>query len=180
MARPLDSLLRRWHRMLGLRVQSPPSWYKDRVREELRERRTARTCVQTLSETSDVFFSIMRARYDGFPVRTLPPFVASRHTMVYAYMLGKYSLRWGFYRVVAILCRARHSVCEVVNPGKDDNLRQVALRHQIDPEVFTRVGRKTLDITSLEPAGRRRFFEGVKRLASSLGHYRQAWRKWKI
>ncbi|KAF8878148.1 hypothetical protein CPB85DRAFT_189020 [Mucidula mucida] len=149
--RLLDSFLRRWHRMLGLRIQSPPSWYKDRVREELRERRTATTRIHTLSETSDVFFSILRARYDGFPVRTLPPFVAYRHTMVYAYMLGKYTLRWGFYRVVAVLCRAPSVVCEVVNPGKDDNLRQVALRHQIDPEVFKRMGRRVRMIWPLLP-----------------------------
>ncbi|KAJ3716236.1 hypothetical protein DFJ43DRAFT_1006962 [Lentinula guzmanii] len=153
MLRPLNSLLRRWHRMLGLQRQSPPSWYKDRLREELRERRSAKTSLHKLSETSDVFFAIIRANYDGFIVRKIPPFVASRHSLVYAYMLGKYTLRWGFYRTAAILCKAPRcdSVREVVNPGKDSKLHEVALRHQIDPEKFKRVGRKLRRVWPLLP-----------------------------
>ena len=56
-----EALLGRWHRMLGLSRQSPP-WYRDRLREELQEHRTANTPWQKLSEASDVFFSISRAR----------------------------------------------------------------------------------------------------------------------
>ncbi|KAE9405459.1 hypothetical protein BT96DRAFT_1064042 [Gymnopus androsaceus JB14] len=57
-------------------------------------------------------FAIIQVHYDGFSVRNVPP-VASRHILVYAYMLGKYTLRWGFYRTAAILCRAPncHSAC---------------------------------------------------------------------
>lgn len=152
MARPLSALLRRWHKMLGLQLQSPPSWYKDRLREELGERRMALTRLQKLSETSDVFFAIIRAHHDGFPVRKIPPFAPFRHTLVYAYMLGKYTLRWGFYRTAAILCRAPyHSVREVVNPSKDEKLHVVALRHHIDPEVFKRVGRRLRRVWPLLP-----------------------------
>ena len=134
-------LLRRWHKMLGLSLQSPRSWYRDRVREELLERRAAKTPMQKLSETSDVFFSISRARCDGFPVRELPHFTASRHALVYAYMLMKYTSRWKFYRTVATLCSAPHysQVCEVVNPSKDHKLEEVACRHQIDPVLFKRI-----------------------------------------
>ncbi|KAE9394017.1 hypothetical protein BT96DRAFT_923771 [Gymnopus androsaceus JB14] len=128
--------------MLGLQLQSPPSWYRDRLREEFVERRMASTRLQKLSETSDVFFAIIRAHYDGFPVRNIPP-LASRHILVYAYMLGKYTLRWGFYRTAAILCRAPncHSVSFIV----------VALRHQIDPEEFKQVGRKLRRVWPLLP-----------------------------
>lgn len=87
--------------MLRLTPQSPPSWYRDRVREELQERRAANTRWRRLSETSDVFFSISRAMYDGFPVRDLPPFLAPRNVPVYIYMIVKYTLRWKFYRVAA-------------------------------------------------------------------------------
>lgn len=148
-----DALMRRWHRMLGLSRQSPPSWYRDRLREELRERRTANTPWQKLSETSDVFFSISRAQYDGFSVRKLPPFVASRHILVYAYMLAKYTLRWKFYRTAAILCHAPHYdlVREVVNPSKDHKLDEVASRHQIDPVEFKRVGRQLRRVWPLLP-----------------------------
>jgi hypothetical protein len=138
-----DTLLRRWHGMLGLRRQSPPSWYQDRLEEEIREVVAAKTQVEKLSETSDVLFSIIRARYDGFPVQEPSLFVNYRHILVYMYMLGKFTLRWQFYRTAAYLCRAPHyhSVHEVVNPGRDHKLREVASRHQIGPEKFERVGR---------------------------------------
>lgn len=153
MQRGLDKLLRRWHRMLGLSLQSPPSWYKDRLREELYERRTATGALQRLSETSDVYFSIIRARYDGFPLRTLPPFRVSQHASAYAYMVAKYSSRWGFYRTAALLCRSPQygSMCEVVNPAKDRKLDEVAARHQIDPEKFKRVGRRLRKVWPLFP-----------------------------
>lgn len=137
-------LLRRWHEMLGLPRQSPPTWYRDRLREELRERSAATTRWQRLSETSDVFFSISRAQHDGFPVGKLPPLTNPRHTPVYVYMLAKYTLRWQFYRMAALLCCAPcyTSVREVVNPSKDCKLEDVASRHQIDPVTFKRVGGK--------------------------------------
>jgi hypothetical protein len=62
--------------MFGLQRQSPRSWYRERIREELRERQTANTLWQKLSEASDVFFSISRAHHDGYPVRKLPAFVS--------------------------------------------------------------------------------------------------------
>ena len=136
--------LRRWHGKLGLPRHSSPSWYRDRLREELRERRSAKTPWQKLSETSDVFFSSSRAQYDGSAVRKIPSVVAFRHIPVYVYMVLKYTLRWGFYQMVAILCNAPHYelVREVVNPSKDCNLDKVASRHQIDPMEFRRVGRQ--------------------------------------
>jgi hypothetical protein len=141
--RPTTSiLLRRWHRMLGLPNQSPPSWYRDRLREELSERRAATTRWQRLSETSDVVFSISRALHDGFPVGRLPPIYRWRNFPVYLYMVAKYTLRWAFYRVLARLCRApRYDlVCEVINPNKDHKLEEVAFRHHIDLVAFKDVG----------------------------------------
>ena len=139
--------------MLNLSRQSPSSWYRDRLREELLEHRVARTPLQKLSEASDVFFSISRAQYDGFPVRKLPPFVASRHVIVYAYMLAKFTLRWKFYRRVAVMCNVSHYdlVREVVNPSKDRKLEEVALRHRIDPAEFQRVGRHLRHVWPLLP-----------------------------
>jgi hypothetical protein len=143
-------LLNRWYGMLGLARQSPKSWYRDRIREELRERHTANTPWQKLSETSDVFFSISRAQYDGVPVRKLPVFVP-RHVPVYAYMFVKYTLRWKFYRTAAALCQAPQYelVCEVVNPSKDHKLDEVAFRHQIDPVKFQRVTRRLRQVWPL-------------------------------
>ncbi|KAK7179211.1 uncharacterized protein CC84DRAFT_1234334 [Paraphaeosphaeria sporulosa] len=129
-------LLRRWHRMLGLPRQSPPRWYRDRLREELYERRSATTHWGKVSETSDVLFSISRALYDGVPTRQLP--ALSRHIPAYMYMVAKYTLRWKFYRVAGGMCHApcRESIREVINPDRDHKLLEVALRHDIDPVSF--------------------------------------------
>jgi hypothetical protein len=148
-----DALLHRWHGMLSLSRNSP-SWYHDRYREELLELGDTKTPLLKLSETSDVFFSVSRAKYDGFPVGELPKFRVS-HGVVYMYMLGKYTLRWGFYRVPARLCGLRGKILEgmreVVNPGKDSKLGEVAARHQIDPVVFERVGRRLRWVWPLMP-----------------------------
>lgn len=131
-------LLRRWYGMLGLPWQSPLSWYWDRLREELRERRTATTPWQRISETSDVLFSISRAGFDGFPIRRLPSITSPSHVLVYAYMLAKYTSRWTFYKVAAMFCRAPqyNLVREVVNPTRDHKLDEVASPHRIDREQF--------------------------------------------
>lgn len=130
--------------MLGLRQYSSSSWYQDRLQEEIQELATAETRIEKLSETSDVLFTIIRARLDGFPVQEPRLIVNYRHVLVYMYMLEKYTLRWQFYQTAVYLCNAPHyrSVCEVFNPGKDTKLGGVASRHQIDPEGFERVGRR--------------------------------------
>ncbi|TVY78187.1 hypothetical protein LSUE1_G006645, partial [Lachnellula suecica] len=141
MRRIADTFLRRWHKMLGLQHQSPP-WYRARLQEEQQEVLEAKTYTEKLSETSDVYFTIIRAKYDGFPIEDLQPFVATRDTPIYAYMLGKYTLRWGFYRTASWLCGAPRywEVSEVVNPTKGWKLRVVAARHLMDPVEFEKVG----------------------------------------
>ena len=148
-----DKLLNQWHGLLGLSRQTPPSWYRDRLREELREHRTAKTCLQKLSEASDVFFSSSRAQYDGFPIRRLPATATLRHVLVYAYMLVKFTSRWKFYRTAALICRIPHrdGVREVVNPGRDEKLGEVASRHQIDPVKFKKIGRQLRRVWPLLP-----------------------------
>ncbi|KAK7928624.1 hypothetical protein PG985_005622 [Apiospora marii] len=140
--------------MLGL-VRHSPSWYRDRLREELYERRAAHTSWRKLSETADVLFCISRAHYDGFPVRNAPlPSVATCYgRFLYTYMLAKYTSRWMFYRAVAISCGATQHDCvrEVVNPSKDKKLNEVALRHQLDPIKFKRVARQLRRVWPLLP-----------------------------
>ena len=73
--------------------------------------------------------------------------------LVYAYMVPKFSLRWTFYWVTAYFCDAPNykDVREVVNPSKDQNLEEVALRHQIDPATFKLVGRRLRHVWPLFP-----------------------------
>lgn len=98
----------------------------------------------------------MRARFDGFPVREVPTSFSARHALVYAYMVGKVTSRWGFYRMLAWLCGgggggAVHPVNEVVNPGKDEKLGVVARRHHFEEARFVRVGRRLRRVWPLFP-----------------------------
>ena len=148
-----DILLKRWLGMLSLSRQSPPSWYRDRLREELQERRNAKTAWQKLSETSDIYFSSCRAHYDGFPIRKLPPLLTHHGVLVHAYMLAKYTLRWQFFRTVATLCNVSRygSIREVVNPAKNHKLEEVASRYQIDPLEFKKISHRLLRVWPLLP-----------------------------
>jgi hypothetical protein len=148
-----DTILIRWHKVLGLQRQAPASWHRARLREELLERRLAPTRIARVGETSDVLFSVSRAAYDGFPIRTRRTLVLSRTGFAYAYMFAKYTSRWGFYRVLARLCRrpAPRAVREVVNPSKDAKLGEVAVRNGMDPAAFTKVGRRLRLVWPLLP-----------------------------
>ncbi|KAI0969475.1 hypothetical protein F4678DRAFT_481075 [Xylaria arbuscula] len=145
-------ILNKWHKLLNLPRQSPRSWHCDRFREELVELHDAKTRLEKLSEASDVFFALSRAKYDGFPITDMPAF-RIHHIAIYGYMLAKYTSRWAFYRVLALLCTApSHStVREVVNPSKDSKLEVVARRHSIDPEKFVSIGRQLRRVWPLPP-----------------------------
>ena len=145
-------ILQKWYHMLNLPRQSQRSWHLERYREELAELDGARTRLEKLSESSDVFFAISRAQHDGFPITDLPSF-HTRHIAIYAYMLAKYTSRWAFYQVLAFLCKApsRSTVREVVNPSKDEKLEAVALRHNIDPTKFISTGHRLRRVWLLPP-----------------------------
>ncbi|KAM3428281.1 hypothetical protein NHJ13734_008656 [Beauveria thailandica] len=137
----LRLILMRWHSCLGLARQRP-SWYRDRLREELQERREAVTRLQQLSETADVFYILSRAAHDGYPLQSVPPPLRPmRRVLVYAYMILKYTSRWLFYRAAAVACRSANAseVREVINPAKKNKIGEVASRHGLDPVEFERV-----------------------------------------
>ena len=119
----------------------------------MQEQLAAETPLEKLSETSDVYFTIHRARYDGCTMGPLPPGTKGNLILVYAYMVAKFTLRWSFYRTVGFLCTAPWSrpVREVVNPSKDEKLGKVAARHQIDPVKFKRVGGRVRRVWPLLP-----------------------------
>lgn len=75
--------------------------------------------------------------------------------MVYAYMFGKYSGRWVFYRVVAWACGgikgAWRGVNEVINPARNHKLRAVARRHGMDEVKFEKVAKRLLKVWPLLP-----------------------------
>ena len=68
-------------------------------------------------------------------------------------MFAKYTSRWGFYRMAALLCGAPDAatVREVVNPAKDSKLDEVAVRHGMNPVAFRRVGRTLRCVWPLLP-----------------------------
>ncbi|RDW76540.1 uncharacterized protein DSM5745_06532 [Aspergillus mulundensis] len=152
----LNPILRTWHRTLRLTRQPSASWHRARIAEELKERRVARNQLEKLSETSDVLFSISRARHDGFAIR-LRPSVFS-HPLAYGHMLAKFTSWWGFYRAAASLSGAQwpRNVREVVSPAREAKLDEVAARHGIDAVRFNavrfrKISRRMLRIWPLLP-----------------------------
>ncbi|KLU81062.1 hypothetical protein MAPG_00157 [Magnaporthiopsis poae ATCC 64411] len=148
--RVVRALLGRWHSYLALPRQTPASWHQDRLKEELRELREARTLAEAISEASDVVFTISRAEHEGFGndsistsnfLGRLPTFWAAA---VILYMLYKFTMRWSFYRVTAYACGLRgeqlDAVRDVINPAKLDKMDNVARRHGLEPSKFRRVG----------------------------------------
>lgn len=144
-----EFVLYRWHKFLNLQRQSPRSWHEDRFREEIEEFHNAATRLEKISEASDVFFALSRAKYDGFSIGDIPSLGPS-NTLIYGYMLAKFTSRWAFYRALACLCGA-HPVREVVNPTKDEKLETVARRHNINPERFKSTGRRLRRVWPLLP-----------------------------
>lgn len=68
-------------------------------------------------------------------------------------MIGKFTLRWGFYRTAGLLCGVPRSrpICEVVNPAKVSKLDAVASRHPVDPVKFRRVAIRLRRVWPLLP-----------------------------
>jgi hypothetical protein len=126
--------MRNWHSMLRL-PKYHRKWYRDRLYEELRERRTAKTKIELLSETSDVIYILQRAYYDGFPLRSLK----QHHSLAMMYMVLKYTSRWSFYRVCGFLANAHSPIREVINPKKDKKLLEIASRSDVDPKKFMKI-----------------------------------------
>lgn len=86
-----------------------------------------------------------RAQYDGSTVRTLPLFVTPHHVHhIHIYANKVHHTLEVLPNSRAIICNApdRDSVREVVNPGKVQKLEEVVSRHEVDPVVFKRVGRR--------------------------------------
>ena len=117
------------------------NYHQDRSHEEILELQAATTYVEKLSEASDVLFSDIRAKHDGFTLEEVPQSVVPCGALTYAYMVGKFRLRWMFYRITAFFCGIPHhrSVNEVVNSGKNHKPEGVAIRHNIDPVLFRKV-----------------------------------------
>lgn len=147
-----QTMVRLWLKMLNLPRQSQASWHRDRLREELQELRHAKTTLARLSESSDILFSITRAQYDGFAPRRIP-FSAYQITPICAYMLAKFTSRWLFFKVAALMCKENHwkSIREVVNPSKENKVVYVAFRHRIDPKEFQRISCELRRIWPLFP-----------------------------
>ena len=145
--------LTRWHQILGLKRYSSRTWHVERLREEREELRLAPTAILQVSEKSDVYFTISRAKCEGNMINELPAVTTWRRALVYAYMFSKFTSRKAFFRVVARLHggRRQHRVREVVNPKMDSKLRVVAERHRLDTDKFVRIGQRLRYVWPLLP-----------------------------
>lgn len=127
-------LIHAWHDALGMRPHDE-AWHQGDIADELRELQEARGLLHRWSELSDVAYTYTRAHWDGF--RAIKrPIKFSLFFFGLLYMFPKYTLRWWFYRVAGRRTDPHARIHEVRNPRKEEKLRHIAEKNQIDPERF--------------------------------------------
>jgi hypothetical protein len=153
--RVLNAFLGYLHRTFRLPRESPRSWHKGRLNEELQELREAGTLVETIIEATDVLFTISRAARSGYAMddrATISDFLdcLPLHWAAVAvvYMVGKFTLRRGFYLAAAYAYGLRgqrlREVRWVINLAKNAKLDKVAGHHGLDRDRFRRVAGRVL------------------------------------
>jgi hypothetical protein len=118
-------------------------WHQADVLDELREFEEAEGLVNKWSELSDVVYTYTRAHWSGhtdieFPLNKINFYVGL------LYMFPKYSLRYGFYRVLGRKFDKNIKMTEVRNPKKIEKLKIIAQKHNIDEEKFIQEAKKLM------------------------------------
>lgn len=126
-------LTRYWHTMLDMSKKSL-DWHKNDIADELKELEESTGLINYWSELSDVAYTYTRAKWSGHkikrPIKIIPFFIGL------IYMFPKYTLRWYFYYSVGKKFDKKLKITEVRNPKKSHKLREIAIRWNLDPELF--------------------------------------------
>lgn len=87
------------------------------------------------SELSDVAYTYTRAHWSGH-TEIEYPLSKTNFYVGLLYMFPKYSLRYGFYRVLGRKIDKNVKITEVRNPKKLEKLEHIAKKYNLDPEIF--------------------------------------------
>ena len=138
----MRKIINKWHSVLDM-PKKDYDWHQADVLDELREFEEAEGLVNKWSELSDVVYTYTRAHWSGhtdieFPLNKINFYVGL------LYMFPKYSLRYGFYRVLGRKFDKNIKMTEVRNPKKIEKLKIIAQKHNIDEEKFIQEAKKLM------------------------------------
>lgn len=125
---------RLWHSLLDMRKHDA-DWHRQDIADELRELKEARDFWSRWSETSDVVYTVTRARWSGHKSFAWP-LEGWKFWWGAAYMFPKYTSRWLFFYMLGKKLGAKQKVTAVRNPKKVHKLRDVAAQFGIDSKSF--------------------------------------------
>jgi hypothetical protein len=118
-------------------------WHQADILEELREFKEAKGLINRWSELSDVVYTYTRAHWSGH-TEILYPLNKKYFYVGLLYMFPKYSLRYGFYRVLGKQIDKKAKLKEVRNPKKIEKLEHIAKKYNLDPEEFKKEADKLM------------------------------------
>jgi len=95
------------------------------------------------SELSDVAYTYTRAHWSGHTDIKFP-LSKTNFYIGLLYMFPKYSLRYGFYRVLGRKIDKNAKLKEVRNPKKIEKLKFIASKYNLDPDKFTEEAKKLI------------------------------------
>lgn len=136
------NIINKWHSYLNMPKNSI-EWHKQDIEYELQELKEANGLIYKWSEVSDVVYTYTRAKWSGhkeleFPLR--------KHYFYIGlfYMFPKYTLRWKFFRKIGKSFDKNINITEVRNPRKVHKLENIALKYNLDKDLFKEKSEKLL------------------------------------
>ncbi len=120
--------------MLGM-PKYDEAWHQQDLHDELSEYREAEGWLDRWSELSDVAYTHSRAHWSGHSNIAFP-FSRFQFVVGVVYMIPKYTLRWGFFRVLGHRFDSRLQISEVRNPRKLEKLDAIAKKYRLQSDAF--------------------------------------------
>lgn len=134
-------LISYWHTILNMPKESL-AWHQNDIADELKELREAKGLIHYWSELSDVVYTYTRARWSGHKIQR--PINLGLFSIGLIYMFPKYTLRWYFYYSIGKKFDKKLKITEVRNPEKSHKLKEIALRNNLNPELFEKIAKERM------------------------------------
>ena len=128
------NLIHKWHSYLDMQ-KFDLDWHLQDIQDELDELKEAGGLIYKWSEISDVVYTYTRAKWSGheqieFPLKKIHFYIGL------IYMFPKYTLRWKFFNKLGKSFDKNLKITEVRNPRKVEKLDNIALKYNLDQDLF--------------------------------------------
>lgn len=135
-------IINRWHSYLDM-PKHDIKWHEKDIQDEISELAEATGIIHKWSEISDVVYTYTRARWSGYKDLNFP-LSKTKFYIGLVYMFPKYTLRWKFFRKIGKSFDENLKINEVRNPKKIHKLEDIALKYNLDTNIFKERSEKLL------------------------------------